>query len=274
MVGGIMSDRQLNGKNQLRRRYRRNGNTPKGKMVYLLVILGIALAVTVVSCMGRPVTTLPVPITLTPAVPSSKITPPPTFTPVSQDSSSTSVAVEENPTKEGPETPVLVTLEMEQTMTDSQCLIRQGQPLSEVETVVMPPVDVQALVAEDEQRPKDEPLRFAQPIAVQLNPATVGTWETLDNDILLWRLRLISSGAVSLSLGFTSYFMPPGGCLFLYTPDYSTVVGPFTDQDNEEHRQLWTPILMGDDIVVEVSLPASMLSQLELELTSVNHGYK
>ena len=86
--------------------------------------------------------------------------------------------------------------------------------------------------------------------------------------------NIISSGAVSLNLGFATYVMPPGGCLFIYTPDHSTIVGPFTDQDNEEHRQLWTPIMTGEELVVEITLPNSMLPQLELELTSVNHGYR
>jgi hypothetical protein len=181
----------------------------------------------------------------------------PTFTPMSQESPP-STTVEENAATDTPPKP----------------LAQGGGPLSEVETVRMPAVDVQKLLAEDEQRGKEAPLRFAKPIEVEITAETHGTWETLDDGTLLWRLRIQSPGAVSLNLGFTTYFMPPGGRLFLYTPDYSTVVGPFTDQDNEEHRQLWTPILEGDEIVVEVQLPSDALSKLELELTSVNHGYK
>ena len=220
-------------------------------IVFLSLVLGSALML--VSCALQMASEGPT-VTL-PHIPVET----PTFSSVSQDSSP--AAVEEDSTTEGSGMP-------------PEPLAQGGGPLSEVEIVRMPAVDVQALLAEDKQRPKDAPLRFAQPIKVRLTPATNDTWETLDDGTLLWRLRIQSPGAVSLNLGFTTYFMPPGGRLFLYTPDYSTMVGPFTDQDNEEHGQLWTPILEGDEIVVEVQLPAEALPKLELELTSVNHGYK
>jgi lysyl endopeptidase len=68
----------------------------------------------------------------------------------------------------------------------------------------------------------------------------------------LWRAQIRSPGALSINLGFTQYFMPPGGALHIYTPDRSEIVRPFTSEDNEEHGQLWTPILSGDTAIVEV----------------------
>jgi hypothetical protein len=149
----------------------------------------------------------------------------------------------------------------------------EGQPLTEVAEMVMPAVDTEKLLDEAQQRSWDEPPRFATMLPVQVNPSTAGTWETLPNGLELWRVRITSAGAVSLNLGFTAYHMPPGGELYLYTSDYSQVLGPFTEADNTEHGQLWTPIVEGSEVVVEVSLPASEVSQLQLELTSVNHGF-
>jgi lysyl endopeptidase len=150
-----------------------------------------------------------------------------------------------------------------------------AQPLSEVEVITMPPVDVKALLAEDQERfEAGLPVsRFAFPFEVDYTPADVGTWEPLAGDLLLWRLRIASPGALSLNLGFTRYSMPSGGQLSLYTPDRREVVGPFTEADNEVHGQLWTPILLGDEIVVELALPAASLPGLELELGFINHGY-
>lgn len=147
--------------------------------------------------------------------------------------------------------------------------------------VVMPAIDVDKLLAEDALAPKDEPKRFAQPISVNLTPDNAGLWERLDDGRLLWRLRIISTGARSLNLGFTRYFMPAGGRLFVYPSDYAAGSDPararvrrFTEADNKEYEQLWTPIVPGDDIVVEVSLPARERRALRLELTSVNHDYR
>jgi hypothetical protein len=139
--------------------------------------------------------------------------------------------------------------------------------------MVMPAVDSEKLIEESQLRSWDEPPRFATALPVQINPATSGTWETLENGLELWRLRITSAEAVSLNLGFTTYFMPPGGELYVYSPDYSHVVGPYTRQDNAAHGQLWTPIVEGAEAVIEVSLPSSERSQLQLELTSVNHGF-
>jgi len=148
------------------------------------------------------------------------------------------------------------------------------QPLGNVEILRMPPVDVAALLAEDEIRAAQGlPPRFAQPIPVVVTPWNHGTWETLSDGTSLWRLRILSAGALSLNLGFTRYQMPKGGRLTLYPPDASQVVGPFTSADNETHGQLWSPIILSDEIVIEVSLPTSKVSDLQLVLTSVNHGY-
>jgi hypothetical protein len=156
----------------------------------------------------------------------------------------------------------------------NKCRIREELPLSEVETVNMPEVNVQALLEQDQNLPKDAPLRFATSIAVKISPGMQGNWETVDNDIQIWRVRIVSSGALSISIGFTTFNMPPGGCLFVYSPDHSTIIGPYTDQDNEEHGQLWTPIIDGEEAIVEVSVPKAAFSQLQLEIGYVNHGYR
>ncbi|MCS6844855.1 MAG: S1 family peptidase, partial [Caldilineales bacterium] len=147
-------------------------------------------------------------------------------------------------------------------------------PLDRVPVIAMPPVDNAALVREEVQRagPGVAP-RFALPIPVDLSPANSGRWETLADGTRLWRLRLRSAGALSLNLGFDRYVMPDGGQLLLYTPDGSAVRGPFTAADNEAHGQLWTPLLEGEEIVVEVRVPAEAAPKLELHLASVNHGF-
>src|SRR5687767_4711569 len=85
----------------------------------------------------------------------------------------------------------------------------EGQPLTDVAEIVMPAVDNQKFLDEAQQRLWDEPPRFATSLPVQLAPATAGTWETLDSGLELWRLRITTADAISLNMGFTTYFMPP-----------------------------------------------------------------
>lgn len=154
--------------------------------------------------------------------------------------------------------------------------LAQGvQPLNNVDVLTMPAVDREALLAQDAAtNSKDVPPRFATALAVQVSPQSQGNWETSRSGEQVWRLRIQSEGAISLNLGFTRYWMPEGGRLFLYSPDYQQVRGPFTAADNEAHGQLWSPIIQGNEIVIEVDLPAAEVSALQLGLTSVNHGYR
>ncbi|MCK4341072.1 MAG: trypsin-like peptidase domain-containing protein, partial [Phycisphaerae bacterium] len=147
--------------------------------------------------------------------------------------------------------------------------------LDKVEQIIVPPLDLEAIQVEDEQREREGLApRYAIPTEALLRPTSDGTWETLDNDMCLWRLRITSPGAVSLNLGFTAYSMPPGGELRVYAVDGSYEIGPFTKADNETHGELWTPVVLSDDIVVEVTIPSQVEGRLILELTSINVGYR
>lgn len=147
-------------------------------------------------------------------------------------------------------------------------------PLENVDQAVMPALDNEALLqAELERRQPGLAPRFAENIEVDVSPETQGTWETLPSGRDVWRLRILSAGARSINLGFSRYFMPAGGTLILYSPDKKRVMGPFTPADNEQHEQLWTPIFEGDQLVIEVQLPASKRNELKLHLSYVNHDF-
>ena len=150
----------------------------------------------------------------------------------------------------------------------------QGKPLHTVETLYMPSLDVEKYLEEDLQHPIGQPARYAITIPQKITPNAKGTWESLTEDVLMWRLRIVSQGAKSLNLGFEKYHMPPGGKLYIYQPDLSEVLGPYTEKDNKPHKQLWTPIIETDEIIIELTLPTGHSSELSFLLTSINHGYK
>lgn len=147
-------------------------------------------------------------------------------------------------------------------------------PLEEIPVVLMPHLDNAALLAAelDRRAPGVAP-KFAEPIGVDISTATAGHWEPVGHGKSIWRLRIRSAGAKSLNLGFSKYVMPAGGSLIIYSPDYQNVQGPFTPSDNEEHEQLWTPIIPGEELVVEVQVPTHSQSALQLQLSYVNHDF-
>ncbi|VUD59395.1 Protease 1 [Thalassocella blandensis] len=122
-------------------------------------------------------------------------------------------------------------------------------------------------------------IRYAEPRKVSISPQTTA-WESIittksgqQQAKVVWRTSVKSPGALSLNLGFDKFHMPEGGELYVYTPNKKNLIRPFTADDNENHGQLWTPILEGDTVIIEVNLDADKVDQLQLELSSVNHGY-
>ncbi len=152
--------------------------------------------------------------------------------------------------------------------------------LDNVELRRMAVVDVARLRTEDVQREaRDMAPRFAQSLAVDMTPLNSGEWEDLDANHLVWRLRVQSRGALSLNFGFSEYNMPAGGRLLVYPAalartDDQSLVRTFTAADNESHGQLWTPIVPGDEAVIEVVVPRDKAGQLKLRLAKVGHDYR
>ncbi len=148
------------------------------------------------------------------------------------------------------------------------------QTQSDLAPAVLPPVDVETLRAEDKDRADEiTPYRYGTVVDTDYRPDTHGTWEELPSGDRLWRLRIRSEDAVSLSLGFSRFELPDGASLFVYDPDGDLIRGPYTQADatNGEH---WTPLVRGEEIIVEVEAPADQRSALNLVIGSVVHGYR
>ncbi len=114
--------------------------------------------------------------------------------------------------------------------------------------------------------------QFALPLEVDLDTKKNGIW-IRENGLAIWRQSIHSPGAYSLNLGLSRFELPDGGELYIYTPNKSAVLGPYTKKDQEDHQQLWTPILEGDILVLEIQAPDSLKEEIDLEIGSVNHDY-
>lgn len=90
----------------------------------------------------------------------------------------------------------------------------------------------------------------------------------------VWRLLVSAPGATDLNFGFTRYQMPSGGTLHVYDPTSGYFQGPYTDQHNFKHGQLWTPLTPGAAAVIEVFIPTEQDREFELELGHVGKGFQ
>ncbi|PHI19743.1 hypothetical protein CEQ90_10970 [Lewinellaceae bacterium SD302] len=148
--------------------------------------------------------------------------------------------------------------------------------LDKIPVLQLPAQDNAALLAAElAARAPGRAPHYAIPLSVDVSPATGGAWTDYPGGKSVWRLRVISKNAISINLGFTEYWMPQGGELFLYPGSSKSkqIYGPFTPADNEVHNQLWTQVIEGDDLVIEAQVPTSEKANLRLRLTSVNHDF-
>jgi PKD domain len=147
--------------------------------------------------------------------------------------------------------------------------------IDRVEQRALPALDFAAIELEDRKRETDGLApRFAIPVALSITPtAQEGSWDQLDDGRVIWRNRIHAPEALSVNLGFIRFHLPPTAEVWIYDPTYQQVLGPFTDRDNDSHRQLWTPVILGDEVVVELAIRPEMLPFLDFELGQVGHGY-
>ncbi len=143
--------------------------------------------------------------------------------------------------------------------------------LAAVPTAELPLQDNAALrSANAASRKPNRPEEFAVSLPVDLDPATAGRWSE-HGGRAVWQLRVHSAGARSLNLGFTDYRLPEGAELYLATA--TTRYGPFTAADNADHAQFWSPLLPGDELLLELVMPGNSTEGAALHLSTVNHDY-
>ncbi|MBW8809240.1 MAG: hypothetical protein JF591_10495 [Lysobacter sp.] len=152
----------------------------------------------------------------------------------------------------------------------------QDKSLAAVQRKTLAAVDSRTLRDQDSARAKTAkgplPVRFAVQAAVGFDLDNSGTWQKLA-DGQLWRLRIQSPGAMSHNLGITRFDMPEGAKLWLYDPAGKRVEGPYVWHNRSSHGRLWTPIIEGDEVVVEVFVPNGV-ARPAITIGQVNQGYR
>lgn len=149
------------------------------------------------------------------------------------------------------------------------------RPLAEVQRHDFVAVTAVEMAAADAKRAADGlPFRFALPVEMALTPGNSGTWEDLPDGRQLWRLRLASPGALSLNLGFPRWNLPYGAQMLIYPAGAPDAARSYDAAANPARGQLWTPVFLTDDLVVELQVAAADRDLVDLELGTLGRGYR
>lgn len=148
------------------------------------------------------------------------------------------------------------------------------QAVAAINTTYFPSLDVKAIHAvEVANEKKGEAPRFAIPHSVSVSPMNSQNWEKSAQGYT-WTHRVTTPNAVSLNFGFSRFNLPEGAELNIYSADRTQFIRPFTSADNNVNGQLWTPVIMSDDVVIELTVPAHAVDSVSLELTQVGQGFR
>jgi len=155
-------------------------------------------------------------------------------------------------------------------------------PLSQIEQIRFEALDLEAIADRDTLRESGGGrLRFAFPHAVDLSAERSGQWDEV-GELSIWRFRVHAEDATLINFGFKDVRMPSSARMFVYSPkaassrqgDTYSVIGPYGEEINRAHGVFWTPNLIGEDAIIEVSLPTSQRDQFSLVMQQVSHGYR
>ncbi len=146
------------------------------------------------------------------------------------------------------------------------------QPEQNVATITMPDLDLDALLAEDENRPPGKPFRYGHKFTVDLSPSSAGSWWEPPNGGRIWRLKIESTGAFAISLVFDRFHLPLNSTLHVYSPDKSELYGAYTSENNNPDEVFATPLVKGDAVNIEFYLPKTS-EEYSLHLSEVIHDY-
>ncbi len=144
------------------------------------------------------------------------------------------------------------------------------EAFSAINTSYFQPLDVNALHDQEvANEKKGEAPRFAVPHKVSIKPS----WEKSGTDYV-WTHQVTAPNAVSLNFGFTRFNLPEGAELNIYSADRTQFIRSFTSEDNNVNNQLWTPVIMSDDVIIEVVAPAVVASKVDIELGQIGQGFR
>lgn len=142
------------------------------------------------------------------------------------------------------------------------------------QTLKFPSLDVYKMhKLELDGEKKGEAPRFAVPNTVSVDAFKSEGWEQRGENFV-WTLRVQATNAVSINLAFEKFKLSQNAKLLISSFDHQDIVRPFTAKDNNQAEELWTPVIMAEDILVELVVPANEMDQNKLVLTKVNQGFR
>lgn len=142
---------------------------------------------------------------------------------------------------------------------------------------IMPPVNNKKLLRQAKEMQSHDinlkSLRFAHSFNVHFSPGSDGVWINSIKGFDIWKLKIRSEGAKSLSLIFDKFHLPGAARLFLFNEEKNHYLGAYTSFNNKASRKFAVSPVAGDIITIQYEIPSDSDKGDDFIISRVNHDF-
>ncbi|MBR3799397.1 MAG: PKD domain-containing protein [Bacteroidales bacterium] len=152
---------------------------------------------------------------------------------------------------------------------------KNSELLSEIDNVVVTAPDMVQIMNEDASDEKNgEMYKVARILDVNMNMDNCGTTDILADGTKVWRVRIVSEGALALKVLCPEFYIPNGAELYLYNENRQQVV-KVDASNNPKYDTYYSPkMIQGDALYMEYVQPASVVGNPVIKMDGVCYFYR
>lgn len=144
-----------------------------------------------------------------------------------------------------------------------------------IHQIIIPPPNIRILAKEDSLNDNlDLPHRFMEIIPVKIDLTSAGSWMLQPNGSAICRLKLISEGALAISLYFDRFYLPAGTKLFLYDESGNQVKGSYTQFNNSVGGLFATELIFGNTVILELNCESGSERDTPVIISGFGYAYR
>jgi len=142
----------------------------------------------------------------------------------------------------------------------------------DISTITLPELDNKKILNELKGK-DDSAMCMGKIIDVKIDLIKDGYKTMLDNENMMYRAKIISKNAKSIHLLFNKFHLSESSEFFVYSPDYSNIVGAFTKNNNKEDEKFAIQPIMGDEIILELVVNKNEINKVKVQINHVSHNF-
>ncbi len=152
----------------------------------------------------------------------------------------------------------------------SQATNLSPRALDQIPLHVVPSLTLERAQSAMPETRNDGVIQLAVPVEMALS-LDDGVWAS-EGDQMVWRLRVYSTGATLMMVGLDTFELPDSASFWISDINGGTRHGPLTSSQRAADGSFWSPMVPGEEALLELRVAAAEKGKADLRVTAVGHG--